>query len=291
MRAQHVLGHAQQTGFGFIGIGHQARAEHRRRSGPVRDPLGQQAPGAGFRRGQGQPAPDQLRQHHAFQAGDVHAVNHIPQTFAHSLHQGRGQRLGGRGVVGFGRNPHEHFPLGGVCGGRGIGPVRQILDTHGRRAFADAEGAHHEGSDGPVSVAPQKGRHARPQHGQQFRRRAGQQKHELPVPGGHGAARRGAYGIGKGHGPARQKSLLALIGAHGAAAEILFEPLQAVRVFLQRRAGHAGHGFLGQIVVRGPQAAGGDDQIAAGERLAQHDFQTPGIVAHHMNVQQIHAQG
>ena len=41
----------------------------------------------------------------------------------------------------------------------------------------------------------------------------------------------------------------------------------------------------------GPQTAGGDDQIAARERLAQHGFQTPGIVAHHMNVQQIHAQG
>ena len=57
------------------------------------------------------------------------------------------------------------------------------------------------------------------------------------------------------------------------------ELFQAGRVFLQRRAGHAGHGFLGQIVVRGPQTAGSDDQITARQGFAQNVFQPPRIVA------------
>lgn len=111
----------------------------------------------------------------------------------------------------------------------------------------------------------------------------------MPFATGTAQPGRGAHGIGKSHTVARQKGLLALIGAHGPVAEIFFQSAQTVRVLHKWSVGHARHGFFGQIIVRGPQAAGSDYEIAALQGFLQGRFQPPGIVAHYMGMEQIHA--
>ena len=61
-------------------------------------------------------------------------------------------------------------------------------------------------------------------------------------------------------------------------------------MFLKRRFGHKSNGFLGQIVFRGAQAAGGDDNLRAFQRFAQGFLQPLRIVAHGVHLQKIHTQ-
>ena len=102
------------------------------------------------------------------------------------------------------------------------------------------------------------------QHGNQFGRRPRQHDDQLAGCRPHAAARRCPDVVGEDGRALRQHGLLALVLAHRRAAlEIAFQTAQAVIVELQRDARHAGDGFLGQIVVRGAQAARRDDHIAA----------------------------
>ena len=129
------------------------------------------------------------------------------------------------------------------------------------------------------------------QHGQELGRRAGQQDDQLAAFRRRGAARGRAHAVGKGVAAARQPGLLVLVLAHGPVTEVFPQPAQTVRIFFQRQAQDAGHGLLGEVVVGGAQAAGGDDQVAALQGGAQAFFQAGGVVAHHAGMVQVDAQG
>ena len=60
---------------------------------------------------------------------------------------------------------------------------------------------------------------------------------------------------------------------------------------LQRSARHTGDGFLGQIVVRGAQAARRNDHIAAAQRFFQRVLQPPRIIAHGAGKKQVDPDG
>ena len=137
----------------------------------------------------------------------------------------------------------------------------------------------------------QEGDHIVLQHGHELRRRPGQHDDDLARSRPHAAARRGADVVGE-HGRALgQQDLLALVLPKGAALEIRLQTAQARLVDHKRSARHVGDGFLGQIVVGGPEAARGDDHVAPAERLLKRAPQPAGIVPHRTGEQQIDADG
>ena len=288
---QQLFGNAQQPGLGFVGIGHDPLMEDRRGTGHVGDALGQQAARAGFGRGQGLAALQQRGHDDAFQIFHVHAVDVFAQTTADGIPHGGHQLCGLFGGGGLGRDAHEHLAVGGVGGHCGVGGTGHVAQPQLGIPFAQGKGAHHAGVDAGPGLSGKPGHDPVMQHGQEFGRRAGQQDDQLAAFRRCGAARGRAHTVGKGVAAARQPGLLVLVLAHGPVTEVFPQPAQAVRIFFQRQAQDAGHGLLGEIVVGGAQAAGGDDQVAALQGGAQAFFQAGGVVAHHAGMVQVDAQG
>ena len=53
-------------------------------------------------------------------------------------------------------------------------------------------------------------------------------------------------------------------------------------MFLERRVGHKGHSFLGQIIISGAKTARGYHHFRPPQRLAQGCFEPLGIIPHRM---------
>ena len=239
MRGQNGFRHAEQARLGGIGIGHKAGFKNGGSAGLIGDALGEETAGAGFGRDKSQPRARKTGHDYRFQTGNIHTIDHVTETFANGVHKGRRQGPRGIFIPGLGGDAHEHFPLRGVGGGRGIAAPGQVPDAFGGRPLADAERADHGRHDDRPRAALQKRAHASGKHGQKLGRRTRQEKDELLRADRHRAAGRGADAVGKNLGPARQQRLLELVRAHGARAEIFPEPRKALRIFLKRVASHA----------------------------------------------------
>ena len=135
--------------------------------------------------------------------------------------------------------------------------------------------------------------HAAAEHGLALVGRPRQHQH-MDAVRFKGAAGGGAHGIVE-HGAAlRQLGLLGVVFRHGHMEGGLIEGpdvLQNVLVQHQLLAEGGADGLLGQIVVGGPQAAGGEDDVRPVAGNVQRLPQPLGVVPHHRVPEDVDAQG
>ena len=184
-------------------------------------------------------------------------------------------------------------PGGGAqthLGGLGIGGERGIFHHHHlvvkhllHAGLADAEAHDVVGHDDLVGQAPQIRRGATAEHGLALKGRAGQHQH-MDAAALKGAAGGGAHGIVE-HGAAhRQIRLPAVVLRHLPVERF---PVKGPQIFhhigmaFQRQAEHLADSLLGEIVIGGAEAAGGDDDIRPLPGDLQRLPETDGVVTHH----------
>jgi len=229
---------------------------------------------------------------HAFQIVHIHAVDHIPVPAANLFDHRTAQRLGGFFALSPCRHPHEHLVFLRIGRRRRVRRIGQIGNLQRARPLAETERADHARVDDGVAPFFQERDDIMLQHGDQFGRRPRQHDDHLAGRRPHAAARRGPDVVGEDGRALGQHGLLALVLAHRRASlEVAFQTAQAVLMDLQRSARHTGDGFLGQIVVRGAQAARRNDHIAAAQRFFQRVPQPPRIIAHGAGKKQVDPDG
>ena len=150
--------------------------------------------------------------------------------------------------------------------------------VHGR--FAHAEHPDIAGADGAAAEPGQVGHGPVSEHIAAFAGRAGQHDHRVAFRL-KGAARRRAPIVVQ-HGAAfGQPGLFFVVLRHGAVFEMGFDPLQRRLVERLLFAKSRRNGLLGQVIRRGAQAPGGDDDLRPRLGNAQHGLEPLGVVAAH----------
>ena len=112
--------------------------------------------------------------------------------------------------------------------------------------------------------------------------RAGHQDGDFTVPL-HNEAGGGAIGVGQHSGALWHGGLFQVVFGHAVAqgCKPVFEDGELFLGGDHLPAKVLGHRLLGQVVVGGAKAAGGQNQVTAGERLPQGGFQPFWVVPHH----------
>ena len=95
-----------------------------------------------------------------------------------------------------------------------------------------------------------------------------------------GAARRRPPVVFQNGAALGQVRLLQVVGRHPR-AHALLQPGQLLRIGIEPFAEGGGHGLLGEVVGRGPQSAGGDDDIRPAPGDVQRLPQTARVIPHH----------
>jgi hypothetical protein len=176
-----------------------------------------------------------------------------------------------------------NLPRLGVSGDGGIGlTVYQILHHGLRPALPHAADLHGAGTDDLAGKPCQIGLHTLLKHGTQLPGRSRQQHHlgasELQDHPGSGAVV-----VLQGNSPLRQHGLLPVVrrGLHAFGGKISLNGLPALLMHLQMPSADPGRRLLGQIVLRGPQAAGQNHNVGALHGCPKHLGETLLIVPHH----------
>ena len=118
-----------------------------------------------------------------------------------------------------------------------------------------------------------------PEHGCTLPGRAGQHD-DMTAIGLKGAAGGRAPVVHQYGAALRQHGLLFIVGSH-LWPHALFQPRQLHLVHLQRTAEYLGHRFLGQIIGRRAQTAGGDEDVGAAFGGFQRRTQAVGVIPYH----------
>ena len=224
----------------------------------------------------------------------VHPVYHVPQGGADLRHH-RGQhglclRLAG----GLGGGPQPHLAGLGV-GGEGrvhhVGhPVVEQL-VHG--TLPHAEGHDVAGDDDLSGEGPEIRLHTPAEHGLTLMGRTGQHQH-MDAAGLEGAAGGGAHRVVEYGAALRQLRLLDVVLRHGHVEGGLIkgpDVRQNVRMEHQLLPEGLTDGLLGQVVIGGAQAAGGEDDVRPAAGDVQRLAQPLGVVPHHGVPEDVDAQG
>ena len=169
--------------------------------------------------------------------------------------------------------------------------MEQIEQQRFQRAFANAAHVQKARIDTHARARVQVGRELALEHILHFVRRAGKDGHGL-LPAFHDRAGRGAAQIGHHNRAPGHHGLLIIVGRDLAAQPVhaLGERFQAGRVHFHGQAEEFRHHFLGEVVLRGAKAAGGDHDIRARDRLAQRFLHAGGVIAHGGVPVKVHAQ-
>ena len=159
--------------------------------------------------------------------------------------------------------------------------------------LSQAEGHDVVGDDDFPGKAPEIGLGAAAQHGHHLVGRAGEHQH-MDAVGFEGTAGGGAHGIVEHHAPLREHSLLAVVVRHGG-VKVFFVEVRDVREDLrvehQRLAAGGADGLLGEVVVGGAQAAGGDEDVRPVPGGVHRLAQASGVVSHHCVPEDVDTQG
>ena len=280
---QQVLRHPQGGGLHLVGVADHPAPEDLGGPGQVGDALGDEAAGAALGGGEGQAPLPQEAGDHLLQTPHVHAVDHVPQGLPHLLHQGAEHLLRRRPVRGLGGGPDHALVFLGVGGQGGVGEGGHGLPEPGlHMALPHAEDPDLVADDDPVGEGGQVGHGPVLEHVPALPGRARQHENVDPVLA-EGAARGGAHRVVEDGAAHRQHGLLAVVLRHGPArpGEVGPNGLQDVRVELELSAEGLADGLLGQVVVGGAQAPGGDDDVRPAAGDVQGVRQALGVVPHH----------
>ena len=161
------------------------------------------------------------------------------------------------------------------------------------RAFTQAEGHNVVGDDDLVGQRPEVGDHMALQHGQHLEGRTGQHQH-MDAVGFKSAAGSGAHGIVEYSAALRQFRLLDVVLWHlpvGVPLKKGPDAIQNVLVEHQRLAEGLADGLLRQVIIGGPQAAGGDDDVRPLPGNVQSLLQPLGVISYHGVPEDIDSHG
>ena len=224
----------------------------------------------------------------------VLGVDHVPEAALHLGNDGGEEGFPFRVGLGLGGDPKLHFAGLAVGGQGGVGlAVDQILQFVFHVALALAEDAEHVGVEPVAAALLEIGHHVVREHGPKLPGRAGHEDGRLPVLL-HEAAGGGAPGVGEdGAACGGEHGLLFVVGGGlpAEALEPLHDPVPFLGVQDQLEAQGRRHGLLGEVVLRGPEAAGEQHHVGSIEGR-QHRLREPlRIVAHHLLAVQVHPQG
>ncbi len=148
------------------------------------------------------------------------------------------------------------------------------------------------GEDDVSGQAPEIGLRAPVQHGLHLVGGTGQHQH-MDAAAFKGAAGGGAHRVVEHRAALRQKGLLGIVFRHGHMEGRLIKGtdlLQNVRMEHQGLSEGGADGLLGEIVIGGPQPAGGDEDVCPGPGQVQGLAQPAGVVAYHRVPVDINAQ-
>ena len=276
---------------GGLGVGDKAEAEHLARAGDIRQPLGDHAAGAAFRRGGVQPMLTQRTHHRVFQRGHINIVGRCAQNLFKLRNAGIAGGLGG--LLGGLAGGHADLALAGLAvdGCRRVFGRKERRDLAGDGALA-AQHPQRAAVDRAVLAAQQNRAHLLGPHGLHLTRDTGHQRGAAallilkPCAGGGAVVVDKLVALGRAHG------LLAVVvgrAAVGAGEKVQYLlPLALIKG--QRIAEGLGDRLLGQIVLGRAEAARKDEQITAAFGLQDQFLQPGGVIADDMLVQHADAQ-
>ena len=185
----------------------------------------------------------------------------------------------------FGRDPQLHFALAGIGGHGGVAELQQRGHRLGQAGFRNApemqQPAAECAADQVLRLEPRHG--GLLPHGPHFAGHAGEGQHgeaRLRRPDDSGSC---TGGVGQYFSPLRQECLFAVADPQTAAAraQFGFQVGQHLRALFQRNTKAGRQGFGGEVVGRGAQTTGANQQPAAASCLQDGLAQALGVIAHH----------
>jgi hypothetical protein len=171
--------------------------------------------------------------------------------------------------------------------------AKVVADGLVNLGLADPAGLEYPGHDpapDPKGL-PDPGDHLLDEHGLHLRGDAGQAGHTAPAIFQEQPGRR-PVGIRQHVGSLGDHGLLPVVLGHGdlPVREAPFDVGQDGRIQAQPPVQDGRHDVAGQVVLGGPQAAGGDDDVGSAQGLAQRCLDAGGIVPHRRLEEQVNAR-
>ena len=266
-----------------VRIAHHAPHEGAAGPGLVGEALGDEAAGAALSSGEGEALLLQQAEADGFQLGLIHGVNEIPQLLPHLLDHGLQHGLRRSLVRGHGGGPQTHLRGARIGGQGGIHKALHIVvEPCLHAALPQAEDADILTDKYLVRTSPEIGDHPGLQHEAHLPGRAGQLDHRGAVRD-EGEAGRGAVKVGENGAALRQHGLAQVVFRHYPVflSEEGPDLLRLLLMQLERHAENFADDVLGQVVVGGAQAPGGDDEVGPVPGRLHGLPQPGGVVPHH----------
>ena len=276
---------------GSLGVGDKAEAEHLACAGDIRQPLGDHAAGAAFRRGGVEMMLVQSAYHGVFQCRHIDIIGRCAQNLFELRNAGIAGGLGG--LLGGLAGGHADLTLAGLAvdGGGGVRGLKQRRDLAGNGALA-AQHPQRAAVDRAVLPFQQNRAHLLGPHSFHLPRDTGHQRGAAallilkPCAGGGAVVVDKLVALGRAHGLLAVVVCWAAVGA-GEKVQYLL-PLALIKG--QRIAERLGDRLLGQIVLGRAKPARKDEQVAAAFRLQNQLLQPGGVITDDMLVQHADAQ-
>ena len=263
----------------------------RARAGNIGDTLREQTARAALRHGERRVFLLQELQHALFERGAVDAVNEIAHLIADILDHRLHERFAFLLVCALGGDAHPAFALAGVRRDGGVRPVHKGAQARFHRALADAEKADHVRAYHGAGELLEIRHHVVPQHRDALSRRAGQH-HDAHGAVLDDASRRGAAVVRQHDAPLGEICLPEVVvgKAPAALSKVFADIRKRVLVEIELPVKGARERLLGEIVARGAETAGRDDEIGAVPRAVKALGEPGGIVADDGVPVYVHAQ-
>ena len=263
----------------------------RARAGNIGDALREQTARAALRHGERRVFLLQELQHALFERGAVDAVNEIAHLIADILDHRLHERFAFLLVRALGGDAHPAFALAGVRRDGGVRPVHKGAQARFHRALADAEKADHVRAYHGAGELLEIRHHIVPQHRDALSRRTGQH-HDAHGAVLDDASRRGAAVVRQHDAPLGEICLLEVVVGKAPAAlgKVFADIRERVLIEIELPVKGARERLLGEIVARGAETAGRDDEIGAVPRAVKALGEPGGVVADDGVPVYVHAQ-